>query len=419
MRRLIVLFALFFSGCGLEGYLHHTFNSSHPYPQIKESEKAIPADEPVLMSLDQLQSNRTKSLKSGSVNEGIRSRVIERANLALSQTPPSVTDSPVLYENQAAHDYASLAIYWWPDPSAADGKPYIRRDGDINPEVEDYDYPKLTMMVESVRALALAGYFSGDSTYHKAAGKYLNTWFCDPSTRMNPNLNFAQGIPGRTEGRNYGIIDTYHFIYLLDAVYLLRAESQLPNEIHSCMQSWFSDFNHWLLTSEFGIREANTLNNHGTWYDAQLVAFTTFTGQHELAKRILSDITSNRILRHIDADGRQPREMRRADGTHYLIYNLEAYKNLIRYGRFHGINLFLVEDERSGGLIVAIDFVNQEVSLLEPDNPYSLYWLIIRAQMLGESIQVTPRIADLLKEEYLPDVAALSVTLSHKKSSAR
>jgi hypothetical protein len=30
----------------------------------------------------------------------------------------------------------SLAPYWWPDPKSPNGLPYIRRDGERNPEIK-------------------------------------------------------------------------------------------------------------------------------------------------------------------------------------------------------------------------------------------------------------------------------------------
>src|SRR5438094_8260156 len=64
------------------------------------------------------------------------------------------------------HDYYSLSPYWWPDPSKADGLPYIRRDGVTNPESKrDLDQPRVATMGEHVRALALAYSFNGDEGY--------------------------------------------------------------------------------------------------------------------------------------------------------------------------------------------------------------------------------------------------------------
>ena len=46
----------------------------------------------------------------------------------------SVTDKTLSPPSGNKHDYMSLAPYWWPNPNTANGLPYIRRDGVVNPE---------------------------------------------------------------------------------------------------------------------------------------------------------------------------------------------------------------------------------------------------------------------------------------------
>src|SRR2546423_14156348 len=68
------------------------------------------------------------------------------ADAALTAKPFSVVDKDFVPPSGDKHDYASLSPYWWPDPSKADagGKPYIRKDGQFNPEREKYDEPRIT-----------------------------------------------------------------------------------------------------------------------------------------------------------------------------------------------------------------------------------------------------------------------------------
>jgi hypothetical protein len=55
---------------------------------------------------------------------------------------------------------------------------------------------------------ALAWRLQGSSTYSSNAVSFIKTWFLDPDTRMNPNLNFAQVIrgPGSYYGAHTGIL---------------------------------------------------------------------------------------------------------------------------------------------------------------------------------------------------------------------
>ncbi|NLD73980.1 MAG: alginate lyase, partial [Chloroflexi bacterium] len=48
------------------------------------------------------------------------------ADEALSAGPFSVTDKAVPAPSGDHHDYVSFGTYWWPDPDAPDGLPYIR-----------------------------------------------------------------------------------------------------------------------------------------------------------------------------------------------------------------------------------------------------------------------------------------------------
>src|SRR6185369_16195568 len=61
------------------------------------------------------------------------------------------------------HDYMSQAPYFWANPNTPNGLPYVRRDGERNPEIKKYpDHDLLDKMVDSVQTLALAYYFTGD-----------------------------------------------------------------------------------------------------------------------------------------------------------------------------------------------------------------------------------------------------------------
>ncbi|STT07484.1 Alginate lyase [Klebsiella michiganensis] len=95
------------------------------------------------------------------------------------------------------HDYYSFPPYWWPNPDTKDGLPYIRKDGQTNPDANSdaTDKNRLVKMSNDVSTLALAWYFSHDDRYAQKAAEQLKTWFLDPKTRMTPNLQHAQAIP--------------------------------------------------------------------------------------------------------------------------------------------------------------------------------------------------------------------------------
>lgn len=130
------------------------------------------------------------------------------------------------------HDYMSQARYYWPDPSKPDGLPYISRDGVSNPELDKLDRNRLGSTASRITTLSLAWYFSEDEKYAQKATELIRVWFFNKDTYMNPNLEYAQMIPGRNnnKGRCYGVIDTYSFVEMLDAVKLLEQSKSFTSK---------------------------------------------------------------------------------------------------------------------------------------------------------------------------------------------
>lgn len=97
---------------------------------------------------------------------------------------------------------------------------------------------------------------------------------------MNPNLEYAQMIPGHNnnKGRCYGVIDTYSFVEMLDAVQLLeKSKAFTPKDVKQ-LKTWFGKLLTWILNSPQGQEEARQANNHSTAHDAQVIAFAMYAG---------------------------------------------------------------------------------------------------------------------------------------------
>jgi hypothetical protein len=165
------------------------------------------------------------------------------------------------------HDYLSIATYWWPDPTKPDGLPYVRRDGEVNPQGRGPDSNEAQMrgLGEAAPTLALSWSIFREEAHARHAGKLLRAWLIDPATRMNPHLTYAQAVPWHNEGRGFGIIDGTHFLRLPDAILQLRGAPGWSDEDEKTVRQWFSDYLDWLLTSAHGAEARDTANNHGTW----------------------------------------------------------------------------------------------------------------------------------------------------------
>jgi len=251
--------------------------------------------------------------------------LISQADEYLTMEPVSVMDKTTVASSGDKHDYMSQGPYWWPDPEKPDGLPYIRRDGEKNPEVEGFsDKSNLHNLIEAVDRLGLAYFYTEEEKYASKATELLTTWFLDEATRMNPNLNFGQAIPGRTEGRGIGIIETRDFGYLLDGVSLLKSSEAWTDQHHQEFTQWVSEYLDWLVNSPHGKDEAVHGNNHSTWYYVQTMAMALFTGQDSLAQSLQQRGLPIIIDDQIEADGRQPRELARTRSWDYSTMNLLA-----------------------------------------------------------------------------------------------
>ena len=63
--------------------------------------------------------------------------LIQDADRALTAGPYSVMNKQLTPPSGDKHDYMSVGPYWWPDPAKKDGLPYIRKDGERNPDRND------------------------------------------------------------------------------------------------------------------------------------------------------------------------------------------------------------------------------------------------------------------------------------------
>jgi hypothetical protein len=268
------------------------------------------------------------------------------------QTPPS----------GSKNDYMSLGPYWWPDPTKPNGLPYIRRDGERNPEInnipDDIEYNE---MLDDSETLALAYFFTRDEKYAKHAATVLRTWFLDPKTRMNPNLNFAQGIPGRSTGRGIGMIETRAMYRALDAAILLRSSDSWTASEHEELKSWVREFLKWSIESPLGKDESDERNNHGTYYDVQVVSYAIFTDQIDLAKKQL-EVTKRRIASQIEPDGSQPHELARTLSWGYVNMNAFGFATLARLGESAGVDLWNYQTGDGRGVRKAIGWIVPFVS---------------------------------------------------------
>lgn len=270
------------------------------------------------------------------------------------------------------HDYMSQARYYWPDPSKPDGLPYIARDGESNPELNKLDRNRLGATANRVTTLSLAWYFSGEEKYAQKATELIRTWFFNKDTRMNPNLEYAQMIPGHNngKGRCYGVLDSYSFVEMLDAVKLLETSKSFTAKDAKELKAWFGKLLNWILTSPQGQEESRQANNHSTAYDAQVIAIALYTGNLEVAREVINSVPTKRIYTQIEPDGRQPHELRRTLAFGYSQYNLTHLLDIFCMAQKIGLKIDDATSADGRNFYKAMDFLAKYVGKDVKDWPY-------------------------------------------------
>jgi hypothetical protein len=282
----------------------------------------------------------------------------EDADDVLHLPPLSVTQNPYTPPSGDRHDYMSLAPYYWPNPHIANGLPYIRRDGERNPQVSKLpDHQHIFQMGERVHALSLAYFLTGHEPYAARATLLLYTWFLDPATKMNPNLDFAQAVLGSNNGRGEGVLEGRGLPEVCDSINLLAGSASWTRADQEGMTEWFTAYLTWLQHSKNGLDEAAAKNNHGSWFDMQIAAIAWFLGRDDLARQVVEAAKERRIARQIEADGKQPLELERTKSFAYCVFNLAALTQLAEVGDKVGVNLWTYRAPNGGSIEAAIDYL--------------------------------------------------------------
>ncbi len=281
-----------------------------------------------------------------------------RADKFLREKIVTVVDKDLVPPSGDKHDYLTLAPYFWPNPDTPDGLPYVKRDGEVHePNRSGTDYYTRGLMDNAVITLAIAYYLLEDEHYAVKAAAWLRAWFLHSETRMNPHLNFAQGVPGVMDGSLWGIIDTWAWPAIVDAVRLIEPSTAWTEEDGDQLAAWFDEYQTWLRTSELGIEESLMWNNHGSFYDAQVAALAIYAGKEDIAKSVLLEARNRRINHGIEPDGRQLYELDRTRSFAYSGFNLRAFFHLAALADLLDMDLWNYTASDGSGIKAALDYL--------------------------------------------------------------
>lgn len=255
-----------------------------------------------------------------------RGRILTAAREYLPLEPETITSFRSPLSPGGPHDFFSQADYFWPNPKDPNG-PYISRDGQSNPN--NFDDHRRVMVQLSIRmpALTAAWLITRDSAYGKKAADHLRAWFVTPATRMNPNLEYAQGVHGASTGRSYGIIDTLHLVEVARAASFLTPDV-ISTADEKGVKQWFREYLSWLKNSGNGKKERDSLNNHATCWALQASEYARLAKDEQTRNEIRHWFVATLLTDQLGRNGSFPRELVRTKPYSYSVFNFDIMAGL-------------------------------------------------------------------------------------------
>ena len=289
------------------------------------------------------------------VAETDRQRILKAAAAYVELQPATITSVPSSKSPGGLHDFFSQADYFWSDPKNPNG-PYINRDGQSNPD--NFDEHRKAMIALSIRmpALTAAWLLTKDRCYGQRACDQLRAWFITPATRMNPNLEFSQGVVGVATGRSYGIIDTLHVVEVARAAGLVAPKLMNAHD-NAVLKDWFRSYLAWMKTSDKGIKERDALNNHSTCWALQASEYARFIGDSETRNQIHRRYTGVLLPTQLGVDGSFPKELVRTKPYSYSIFNFDVMAALCQSLKGVGADLLTYQLPDARGICKAAQFI--------------------------------------------------------------
>jgi hypothetical protein len=319
--------------------------------------------------------------------------LIQNANVAAPAPPAAMPPLPTVLDSgtqpaltgSVDRDYFSIGTYWTQNPADPDG-PWINTPHDDHPEnAYMTDEAAMRTVCSDVSTLCLAAYLTTDTAaatrYTQRAVDLMRAWFLDSETGMNPHLSFAACVPGDPEqtGRGAGIIDTVKLVPMIDGLAMISNSPLWTQQDKLAWDAWLGSYLDWLIESEAGLEASNAVNNHSTWYDAQIAHYALALGDPDLARQIVAQARDTRLFAQTWSSGKQPAELSRPQSLPYSTFNLRAMITLAQQAEWLNVDWWNYVAQYNRTLRKTIDFVapyavpGSNWALADSDSPQSMW----------------------------------------------
>ena len=94
--------------------------------------------------------------------------------------------------------------------------------------------------------------------YSQDVANAIDTFFLQPTTKMDPNVNFGQMVRGSgpegKKGTFTGILDVRGIVKVINAILILKSggSAEWTNSKDQDMRNWVSEYARWLEESDIG-----------------------------------------------------------------------------------------------------------------------------------------------------------------------
>ncbi|KAJ7500651.1 chondroitin AC/alginate lyase [Mycena galericulata] len=280
---------------------------------------------------------------------GAEDTILAWADEMASYGPWSVIDKPVVAPSGDKHDYMSWAPYQWPNCTGLGNQTvlappemwkecqYVFRDGQVNPDRTTInDFQSFFNLSDAVLYNSISATFqnASSSVYSQNVAKFIDTWFLNTDTAMNPNLNYAQmnrGPNGQTGGliastlreTHRSIFRRIHRNSVTSGILMLRKTNNTDwtPVLDTQMIAWCNNYIDWLQTNTLGHQAATATNNHGTIFVNQLAGLKLIVGDTAGAVNWTQGYFKGIYQGQINSNGDQA-QASRSRPYHYRNFNM-------------------------------------------------------------------------------------------------